>query len=999
MNATGISGVFAVQDTKQTKQDTLIMAPNDHNASSENKRPGWLVPVLAAVLVLAVPAYLFLTPGNKAPKIEPVVKMNQAKAIQDPFSTILPDKTQVFSAWLTTPAETRQRARKALDETLTAAKSHPWPNLPKPVGPLGVERRKRLDAWMETFYRQAYADAGSHNPSWDAAVQTYIGNMAIWLASGGRATGLLSTLESEGALLESLSCDDPMVTYWLGSIKERQAGPEAAEPYLRRALDGLKKSRYPALMSFYAARRLTTVLPHRSDQENNAVQAMRKTMLVSLGRAAGDRLLRNDSGRDLFSLEFGGLLGTQLSIEELKTVAETAAGLPDSDPWAVALVQDAYHLELASQAQHKARTNPADKEALATFKKEMNAAYNICLAGWKTDPPRPELTAQLVEISRVLKGLDEAMPWFERTVQAQYDYMTVYHTLVAALSPTSGGNLVDLLRFGRALGESKRYDTWVPYMAVRCIIAGAEAGGREWREIWRHKDIGQRGLAIWKAYQAKPDTLPEWSAWDRRSIGYAMAWATGDYALAATLRTALKNGWNEAVVETVVPMAKPRIMELETAIGSGRYSDVLQQVLVTLDHDPAQHVLGRLHAFVPRNQQEADALVHLLDRAADYPLGPEAKDDTELFAALQSLLRREPAFLLYYRGLREHRDNLPADLEGTVVETVGIPAMPFLGTVPPVGRLSRSTVAEGLEKVEAITSPEKGRMVANIETPEMLQARFEDEKALAQLRWLLQANLVKTPEAHELFVTRMVQPQVAKIQQKGLLLDFAEEWLAPGRLDTNVAMYVGHLLQETAFSPSAAERKAEQQTLESLKKISESDLLKKTCREAFFLRGTPGFALQLAHLLDERGLYLEAAVLRHRVRRWLWRLYLATRPLEAWSPWHSVVIFNRVPGYEDDVLTYARRGLEFQPVSSFHYVAAAAALRKNWVRGAVHHLLRAKSLPDNVQRFEDPDGTFTSCQDYAKHLADKIRRSGKASKEELAALDEAFRAKPKSTKP
>jgi hypothetical protein len=100
--------------------------------------------------------------------------------------------------------------------------------------------------------------------------------------------------------------------------------------------------------------------------------------------------------------------------------------------------------------------------------------------------------------------------------------------------------------------------------------------------------------------------------------------------------------------------------------------------------------------------------------------------------------------------------------------------------------------------------------------------------------------------------------------------------------------------------------------------------------------------------------------------------------------------FNRVEGFENEVVFYGRKAMAYRALNSSDYMVASACLRMGWVSNAVRCLLSGRPLPDDADVFEDPDGEFHGTDAYVTHLLTKVIASGKATPEERRSLHEAF---------
>jgi hypothetical protein len=136
--------------------------------------------------------------------------------------------------------------------------------------------------------------------------------------------------------------------------------------------------------------------------------------------------------------------------------AVAAAALVDPDPWAAALARHMHHFETAWRARGAGWADTVTAEGGRIFSTELDKDYQLCLQAWESAPDRPEFAAMLLQISRPTRSKDEEMLWFQRCVQAQFDYPDAYSHMLMSLMPRWCGSLSQLVAFEEAMRRTQR---------------------------------------------------------------------------------------------------------------------------------------------------------------------------------------------------------------------------------------------------------------------------------------------------------------------------------------------------------------------------------------------------------------------------------------------------------------------------------------------------------------------------------------------------------------
>jgi hypothetical protein len=592
-------------------------------------------------------------------------------------------------------------------------------------------------------------------------------------------------------------------------------------------------------------------------------------------------------------------------------------------------------------------------------------------------------------MSRVLGGGDDQRVWFGRAVAAQFDFVPAYESMLIGLMPRWGGSLAAQFAFAEALRQTARYDTPVPYLALQDLMRTAAELGEDWREVWRSDSVARCVLEICERYAAGgtcPSGVPGQSL---PTFQTAFLWASGQYEAAHRLIGGLPYGLLPEAVDAVLPLARTDVIEAETATGAGAYGEPLCQALRFLDEGKVPEARRLLANTTPQTPAEAFAWVHLSDRSCSTELAPGAAA-ADLVAVFVRLHRREALLLAYARAVQEHGAVAMQAVQASVTEELGPMAMAFVPTVPPLGALGRADIRRGLEEVDRVSKAWPRSDAGGTDRADADDVLLQTHRSLARLRWLLRADVSHEKGPVGLYASRVVGAEVRSVKHPGLLLDFMSEWFRSGMMDDTLASHVGQVVHDSVALARDRRKEAIQQEVAALASVGAPEELDRRCLELLLTTGTPRLNLEMARLLDAQGRHAVSAVIDWRTRLWVWRFCEATRLLGVWSPWQCMATFNRVEGYEAQVVYYGAKAHFYSALNSSEYMAAAACLRRGWVSPAVKLMLDGRALPDDQDEFEDPDGVYHGTDAYVRQLLIRVIESGKATEEQMSALRVAF---------
>jgi hypothetical protein len=152
------------------------------------------------------------------------------------------------------------------------------------------------------------------------------------------------------------------------------------------------------------------------------------------------------------------------------------------DPWVREMLMAFYHRRIAWEARGTGLANTVMQRNWDIFHAHIKVAGFHFLKAWKLHPDHPEPLTELINIAMAGRGIVGESPrfWFERSVEAEFDYLAAYNYYRESLEPRWGGSRTQMLLFGRECLETERFDTEVPeqyHITLGEILGGAGRNG------------------------------------------------------------------------------------------------------------------------------------------------------------------------------------------------------------------------------------------------------------------------------------------------------------------------------------------------------------------------------------------------------------------------------------------------------------------------------------------------------------------------------------------
>jgi hypothetical protein len=351
-------------------------------------------------------------------------------------------------------------------------------------GPLFSDQKKAWALQISTAYDQS----GNHSPRWDAHVQA--------LMRDRDREDKAAVQKAAQAILDA-DCQDPaaLMLSALAILPDDKALAVA-----RRAERGLAASGYPLTVRYKLRVILFVIqtqfpdeqekLPKTLDQiRREFLEVLRDPKLSDLDR----RMIYEEARKILVSL----LQGREVEfLEQL----ESAVGI---DPWLKDMLSGLIHHTLGWRARGSGYADGISPQQWDVFHAKLAQAQSHWLNAWRKKPGFPEAATELLRATMAYQGVAEEDErfWFERAVEAQFDYEPAYQSYLWAIRPRWGGSHEMMLAFGRECEETKRFDTQIPWQFHEAVQAVASELGDDGSNIYGRFGIADDYLQILEGYR------------------------------------------------------------------------------------------------------------------------------------------------------------------------------------------------------------------------------------------------------------------------------------------------------------------------------------------------------------------------------------------------------------------------------------------------------------------------------------------------------------------
>ncbi len=368
-----------------------------------------------------------------------------------------------------------------------------------PINPNGIsasDAHTKIVDWAERTLVKPYEEHGRHNAAWDDMARQLIRGSAFDFlgAPGGFENAHWRSLARD---IRHAGCNDPWILLLCHRVEQR--GPDDVQLTKQYAAD-LSRAGYTGFPLLVARMEAWLAI---SREDSLGALDVRLPCQEALRAALASR---SPDGKDdwIWSEFFSGKPASDvmdLDARSILNVIDSTENLPE---WVKLRVRGNGEIALAWKSRGSGWANTVGKDQWHGFEQHLALARSTLEQCWKLNPSQPAAAKSMVTVALGATGRSEMRQWFDRAVEARFDYIPAYNRYRNGLLPRWFGSHDDLLAFGRACLATKRFDTEVPwqmYLSVRNIAAELDQPD----SIYRNNDVWRDLKTMFDGYEKDGD--------------------------------------------------------------------------------------------------------------------------------------------------------------------------------------------------------------------------------------------------------------------------------------------------------------------------------------------------------------------------------------------------------------------------------------------------------------------------------------------------------------
>ncbi len=356
------------------------------------------------------------------------------------------------------------QAEAVVDVSLRAAAPVEFRDLQFPTGDLIRLQRdasRRLQKYLLNVETEAYKKRTKDpQAAQEKAIQFLEASIEVKVGIKGNWDFRKANELGEASL--KAGCEDKAIKFLLVDQTE-----EGWKDNIQAAIDNLlaaKPSRYMQIEAYDAQFRLWRL--NRKIVGGIDPMAQLQDGLIAWAKESGDAPLAQVYIYGMSrKLHTGEVEGNHANVH--RAFAQ-ASNIP---PWLRHMIAGSFHNNVAWTSRGTDWT--LDPERGHLFASELKIAARHLAYAWHLMPDYPHAASLMISVS--LGGVDSKYgsptTWFQRTMNARFDFEEAFTRYSNALMPRWGGSIEEQIQFSRLCIETKRFDTFVPGLATRQLFA------------------------------------------------------------------------------------------------------------------------------------------------------------------------------------------------------------------------------------------------------------------------------------------------------------------------------------------------------------------------------------------------------------------------------------------------------------------------------------------------------------------------------------------------
>lgn len=388
---------------------------------------------------------------------------------------------------------------------------------------------------LTRLFLDSYKEKGDRNEAWDEAA---LASIDIYIKFATERQELISRRERMETAKKPLEagCADPIVLYAYAHAHDGYS--RDVEEVLVKAIEQYRSGDYPGYCGMVAAQRLARRL----------IKEKREDEVVSVYDFYFEQCIRAIKNKEIvdeeiraFYVSMEEAIRETPSRDRVREWLDRIAKLKDADPWLVHMCNGYLDFKLGWDVRGAGFSGTVTDEGWQGFDFHHNRAYFSFRNAYELAPQRPESATLLIDVAmggHSLKGQDHYY-WFERAMEAQFDWISAYNKLLHAVRPRWHGSLREMYELGLYAKRTERYDTKVPQYFLH--VLREIAFDDESIDFWRNPDVYQEVKEMIEPLIENEPPRDRFNPQNHyRTMQLIFAWAAGDYEDAVKVRSMIK---------------------------------------------------------------------------------------------------------------------------------------------------------------------------------------------------------------------------------------------------------------------------------------------------------------------------------------------------------------------------------------------------------------------------------------------------------------------------
>jgi len=309
----------------------------------------------------------------------------------------------------------------------------------------------------------------------------------------------------EKALKFSIEKMNPVAMTWAGIILYKAKKTDDAVKYLKEAGKKLDEKSYCS--QYYVNLYTANALSKKKGTEEQ--WNYRKKVAELVAKMILDNFYNKDENQIAYRM-----VADAFYTSKWKKCFEILKNKQNSvDEWLYLCIKGEMETEEAWEKRGSGCASGVTEEGWKGFAAHLDIARDCLTKAWKMRPDLPEAAAAMITVTTGGHGNpgDTTMLWFNRSVNAQFDYRKAYKAFLWSSRPRWRGSYEMMYAFGYKCLSTMRFETAVPgYYLESLIQIGKELPDYNWRLTFRSETVDRQLQVLFNGMcKANPENTKE----------------------------------------------------------------------------------------------------------------------------------------------------------------------------------------------------------------------------------------------------------------------------------------------------------------------------------------------------------------------------------------------------------------------------------------------------------------------------------------------------------